>query len=327
MAHLSIVPEDNAVSKGGKGFGGLNLSSCNIPANINALQWNGTSGWVEFITPIENEDITELPAWAIAAEALWQEASDAQDAEDAANADPVQPDDYMVDRDTELTTKLDQYKEVAVSTVNKLIDKQFTGINLVPFVREHDATLIGVEIDMVAGSESVQAGSATLLSVRSALTHCKEKGVPIVTRAYIVYAARAEEIHNILVDMGYEVLHTKGDMWYMTPHSLDLEKAHKKTTINVERDASIDNGYNDGTNTWDIDSQSMTNMTSKTVGLADDGSVTWRSKTNTDVTMTGAEFKTLVENAVAAVGVIYQNSWTRKAAVDNATTQADLDAI
>ena len=112
MAHLTIVPIDNAISKGGVGFGGLNLSSCNIPSNISALQWDGTKGWIEFDTPIPNEPITELPAWATAAEALWQAAKNARDAEEAATTEPIQPFDHMVDRDTELTTKLEPVPDV-----------------------------------------------------------------------------------------------------------------------------------------------------------------------------------------------------------------------
>ena len=327
MAHLTIVPEDNAISKGGEGFGALDLTSCNIPANVNALQWDGTSGWVEFVTSVENEDITELPAWAIAAEAVWQTAKDAKDAEEAANAEPVQPADYMVDRDSDIETKLNQYKKVDPSTLSSL-SKSFSGLYVEPFTRGHDAAIIGVEIHVPADDKkTVQEGSITMLSVRSVKEHYASKGVPIITRAEKTYAHRAEEMHNSLVNIGYDVVHSNGNMWYFTPWTLDMAKANKKASINVERDTSIANGYNDGTNTWDIDAQSIALMTAKTVGLADGESVTWRTKTNTNVTMTGADFKTLVENADGAVESIYQNSWTRKAAVDSASTENALDAI
>jgi hypothetical protein len=71
---LTIIPFDRSVIKDGQSFINLDLSSCNIPEDIHALQWGGTSGWLEFksdITP--NQDITELPDWATACLAKWEE--------------------------------------------------------------------------------------------------------------------------------------------------------------------------------------------------------------------------------------------------------------
>lgn len=71
---LTIIPGDGAVGEDGKFYLDLDLSSCGIPADIHALQWDGTSGWIEFKDPIPNEEITSLPAWANSCMTKWTEA-------------------------------------------------------------------------------------------------------------------------------------------------------------------------------------------------------------------------------------------------------------
>lgn len=70
---LTIVPSDLAVYEDGLCYAGLDLSQCGIPANVHALQWFGSSGWIEF-TDGPNQDISELPAWASACTTVWEAA-------------------------------------------------------------------------------------------------------------------------------------------------------------------------------------------------------------------------------------------------------------
>ena len=72
---LTIIPADGAVGEDEKFYLELDLSSCNIPANVHALQWQDTAGSIEFNTPIENQSITELPAWANCCMTKWTEAN------------------------------------------------------------------------------------------------------------------------------------------------------------------------------------------------------------------------------------------------------------
>ena len=56
----------------------LDLSSCNIPSNIHALQWYETEGEIEFVdnpdrTKPMNEIINELPSWAHACVTIWEQ--------------------------------------------------------------------------------------------------------------------------------------------------------------------------------------------------------------------------------------------------------------
>lgn len=71
---VTIIPADGAVYKDGACVSNLDLSFA--PQDVHALQWLDTKGWVEFVVDAEfnkpaNEIITELPAWANDALALW----------------------------------------------------------------------------------------------------------------------------------------------------------------------------------------------------------------------------------------------------------------
>jgi hypothetical protein len=67
---LTIIPVDGNVIKDKVGYLHLNLSSCGIPANVRALQWQETKGWLEF-WDTQNEDITSLPSWVDCCLAAW----------------------------------------------------------------------------------------------------------------------------------------------------------------------------------------------------------------------------------------------------------------
>ena len=75
---LTIIPIDDTVYVDGVSKGPLNLTRFNIPANIHALQWYETKGWIEFNSSIDpfvpntpNEMISELPQWALDSYQAW----------------------------------------------------------------------------------------------------------------------------------------------------------------------------------------------------------------------------------------------------------------
>lgn len=79
--NVTIIPSDGAVYVDGFAFFGLSLG---VPEDVHALQWKSSKGWLEFVDSDEgfkpqNQAITELPAWAVAALAKWQEAKDELD--------------------------------------------------------------------------------------------------------------------------------------------------------------------------------------------------------------------------------------------------------
>jgi hypothetical protein len=67
---LTIIPVDGNVKKDEVGYIDLDLSSCGIPSNIRALQWQETAGWLEFWDQ-QNENITALPSWVDCCLAVW----------------------------------------------------------------------------------------------------------------------------------------------------------------------------------------------------------------------------------------------------------------
>lgn len=78
---LTIIPSDGFVNvDGNPKFQPFDLSTCGIPADVHALQWYDTRGWIEFrddedpFTPKPaNQDITELPQWANACVQVWEQ--------------------------------------------------------------------------------------------------------------------------------------------------------------------------------------------------------------------------------------------------------------
>lgn len=72
---------DGSVGKEGV-FYNCDLSTCGLPQNFWALQWEEwepNKGEIEYNSPlIDNTKITELPSWANACLAKWQETHDAK---------------------------------------------------------------------------------------------------------------------------------------------------------------------------------------------------------------------------------------------------------
>ena len=67
---LTIIPIDGNVTKDKVGYLKLDLSSCAIPSNLRVLQWEETSGWLEFWDQ-DNQNITELPNWVDSCLSIW----------------------------------------------------------------------------------------------------------------------------------------------------------------------------------------------------------------------------------------------------------------
>jgi hypothetical protein len=77
---LTIIPDDSFVAvDGDSSHNPLDLSPCNIPIEVHALQWFDTKGWIEFDDLIDpfaskppNEMIESLPEWALACIGVWE---------------------------------------------------------------------------------------------------------------------------------------------------------------------------------------------------------------------------------------------------------------
>jgi len=77
---LTIIKNDGAVYKDSVSYDNLSLPT--IPSDVHALQWNESTGHIEFVDNVKaNEAITELPSWANDALTAWQNAYDSEQAE------------------------------------------------------------------------------------------------------------------------------------------------------------------------------------------------------------------------------------------------------
>jgi hypothetical protein len=76
---LTIIKNDGAVYKDSVSYSDLSLPT--VPSEVHALQWNESTGHIEFVDNVKaNEEITELPIWAHDALTAWQTAYDAEQA-------------------------------------------------------------------------------------------------------------------------------------------------------------------------------------------------------------------------------------------------------
>jgi len=73
---IVILQEDSVVGVNGDFRDKLNLAQCGLPANFWGFQWGERgqqSGHIEYDSPmIQNDSVTEIPAWATACVAVWQ---------------------------------------------------------------------------------------------------------------------------------------------------------------------------------------------------------------------------------------------------------------
>jgi hypothetical protein len=306
MARISIIVEDNAVYKDNVSIEGLDLSTCNIPSNVWALQWDGSTGHIE-LDDSSNQDITELPEWANAAVSLFDNY-------------PEPEDEPEPDYSNEMFWN--NYKEAHMNDIESLLNQSHSGINIDVCYKHYDVAKIpvGIQVTYVAEGASGLSGLSTFVSKAEAL------GLSLFSDRGYTYN---KNFATWLSDNGWSIYEDENQNYNIAfrPFTLELAKLRKKRWVNYERDEQINNGYNDGNHTWDIDNNSMTNMNAKLLVTEDTDSITWRSKLNTNITMTGAEFKSLVKDCVSAVNAIYQSSWTRKANIDAATSIDDIDSL
>ena len=61
MTTLTIIKDDKFVSVDGYG---LELAEVSLPANVHAVQWNGSSGHIEYNNGTENEAISSIDAYS-----------------------------------------------------------------------------------------------------------------------------------------------------------------------------------------------------------------------------------------------------------------------
>lgn len=296
MAKITIIVEDNTVVKNGVSHEGLDLSSCRIPSNVSALQWDNTAGEIEFDTAIENEVITELPTWATACEALWQqkEYSRQEARKKETEEDPVE-------------TFWDAYPEASAVSVNKILAKQYKGI-VNEKALDTNNVLKGIQTTSVADDPTALASLATFKN------DCIALGVPPMSDK-MAESVPSTFIKYMTDTLGY-TLYTPTNRVYW-PWAGDIVSNKRDQDIDAAREESLKAGVEWNGSIWQIDLDSRNNIMNMLVaiisGVYTDTTVTWRNKANVDVELTVEEFKQLAAAVNAKVEEIYLASFADKA--------------
>lgn len=298
MAKITIIVEDNSVVKNGVGHDGLDLSSCDIPSNVSALQWDNTAGEIEFDTAIDNESITELPAWATACEAVWQQK------EDEVEAEPLPP-------TTE--TFWDAYPIATPRSVDMILLNTYPGVTNVRGVDPKNVVK-SVETTLVA------EGATALASLETLLNDCKSLGVPVTSDPFDSNVT--QNFKDYMEGLGYTLysgVNSDGKAYEKIyyPWSQELEDNKHDQDVNAAREESLKAGVEWNNSNWQIDLDSRNNVMNMLVAIASgvytDTTVTWRNTANVDVELTVEQFKELAAAVNAKVEEIYLASFADKA--------------
>ena len=324
---LTIVVADNAINKDEVGYGGLDLSSCNIPTNVWALQWDNDSGHIEYTGTEQNNEITELPAWATAAKALWETANDAALASEEVDEETNNPalDAIMA----QYPSVTQAYAEAVIAKVNssEFEVKVVSGSYLYSYDIQNTMPFkpVGLACTNFAGS-----GAAVLLKIKQFTDECAKYGIPCFS--YLTNQETKDVIASYLVDNCGQTQYTyEGNPLMYTEWTVEKEKQKADKDINLDRAAALDTGFTWNGNTFDADNLSRTNLAGY-VAMVDanislPANFTWRDIDNNDVVLTDETIKDFATAMNTFVNDTYVTSWERKASVQAATTIEEVRAI
>ena len=301
---LTIVVADGTVHKNGINHIGLDLSTCSIPANVWALQWDGTKGHIEYQGQGPNEEIDELPNWATAAEVKWQTVQDAVDnpEEEEEAEDKSIPETFWA-----------TYPAASWQSVDQILMKTYEGIGNIRGIEPTSNVVKAVETTDVASGATALASLATLLN------DCKALGVPVISDPF---TELDQNFIDYMAGLGYLIFegsYPDGNAYrrFYYPWSDDLASKKADQDVNIAREASLAEGVDWNGSNWQIDLNSRNNvmnqLTAITSGVYTDATVTWRNTANVDVELTVDEFKELAGAVNTKVEEIYLASFAAKA--------------
>lgn len=293
MAKISIIVEDSAVYKDNVMMDNLDLSSCGIPANVYALQWDGSAGEVEYNGREENTSITELPAWANECVVVYDTAIEALGSEEEEEPEPIET--FWAD-----------YPKASARAVNKILAKEYEGI-VNEKALDPKKVLKGIETTLVAEGATALASLATLKN------DCIAMGVPFMSDKM------AEDVSpnfvTYLTDtIGY-TLYTPTNRVYW-PWTGDIVSNKADQDINDRREIEFEAGVVWDGKRWQIDlvgrNNIMNELTAIISGIHTDDNVVWRTMDNENVTLTIEQFKELATAVNNRVEEIYTASFNNK---------------
>ena len=171
---LSIIPSDKSVCVDGECKWNLDLSSCGIPSGVHALQWNGSSGWIELSgPPPQNETINSLPTWAQNCVAVYEQPA----------PPPPEPTPDQVTAQT-IATAVADLQTVAYLTTSEM------GTHITPESRQEVTDYIHAVANILATAQSMygtgEAYAPTFPPMPTAMPQLGGDGLPAPYIQFIV---------------------------------------------------------------------------------------------------------------------------------------------
>lgn len=306
---LTIIPEDKTVVVDGVGRMGLEFT---YPQNVRVLQWYDTEGVLEGHDYV-NTKITSIPQWALNAVSALNTQLEKE------NIEP-EPDPY----ESYLKNIHAQYPEANNKSIQALLNQRYPGFTYRPMMDVLGRKIIGIESGLIIGDEGIN-------SFRQAVKLMKKLGVPVFSDPYPEDPSTYESFKTYLQAQGMVVHEGEGFRYTYLPWNLEMAKARKNTQISYDIEETLNTEpFEFNGKQYDVDEKSRIVITQKATQISIDnftGDVYWRLYTNNTVPVPAQEFLDMASALTSYVESLYGLSWQRKAQVETATTEAELELI
>ena len=336
--HFSIVPSDGSMTVDGKGMGGIDFSSANIPSEINALQWESGQGELEYLDARNNPNviINDAPEWALKCLELFAEAVQAE----------AKPKDLKMRSleavDPTITEIMDKYPTINYEDANKLIltfssndfNLQIVSGTFMYDMETQETTPfrpVGVGFISLAGTGTI------VLNKFKQLTEAGAKvGIPILSAPPSNRpdsASLRQYNTQTLGQLAYDFV-TADELpktLYYPEWTLAQDKIKKGRDIDTERSLELMVGFEYEGKMYDARRVSRTNladyMSLVNAGVDLPEGFTWRAIDNTNTAFDKVTLKAFANAMFTFMNDTYINSWNRKAALPNANTIENVRAV
>tara|TARA_B110000908_G_C10253471_1_gene453725 strand:+ start:1957 stop:2991 length:1035 start_codon:yes stop_codon:yes gene_type:complete len=336
--HFSIVPSDGSMTVDGKGMGGIDFSSANIPSEINALQWESGQGELEYLDARNNPNviINDAPEWALKCLELFAAAVQAE----------VKPKNLKMRSleavDPTITEIMDKYPTINYEDANKLIltfSSNDFNLQIVSGTFMYDMETQETTPFRPIGVGFINlAGTGTKVGIQfKQLTEAGAKvGIPILSAPPSNRpdsAALREYNTQTLGQLAYDFV-TADEIpktLYYPEWSLAKDKIKKGRDIDTERSLELMVGFEYEGKMYDARRVSRTNladyMSLVNAGVDLPEGFTWRAIDNTNTAFDKITLKDFANAMFTFMNDTYINSWNRKAALPNAKTIENVRAV
>ena len=239
---------------------------------------------------------------------------------------------------------LDTYPVANKTSVDKVMAKEWPGIELVPLKRASDLEVVAVNSYKITGQGNTVAESTVpFASIDAAQDLCESLGLPMTSYYNTVADQDSTYPHKLTKEMitkhleDYSALNKfvkKTQMHFVyRDWTLDYAKAHKKIKLNAERQAAEEGGFAYLAKTIDSDlvSQQRINSTAWSAQVAKDAgdafSVDWLCADNSTKTMDEDAVIGMAKTLSDHIATQHAAYKTKKESVDSAGTISAVNAV